>query len=385
VLVETLVAFGVRHVFGMVGHSNLGFADALRRAEQRGEISYVGIRHEGAAAFAASAYGKLTGRPALCLAIAGPGSTNLLTGPYDARLDQSPVLAISGQVASKVLGRGAFQDLNLSAVFKDVATSSVTLQAGSDHAELAALAVKRALDRRGADPAIGPTGRRTGGKTGRPGRDAAGRGAGRRRRMGVHGCPPGDRGRPRSQGCSGPRPRSRRTPRRPGADNIQGQRADTGQSPARCRVLGRSGTPVASWLMNESDLVIAIGASFANPIGIATYQPIIQIDDDPTAIGRFDPVAVSLVGDAAATLDALVAAVMQTAAIGQRADVAERWAIWRAEKARRVADDRARGSPRLRSSMRCPGIYRPTPCSPSTSGTTPIPWGAISNRRASRR
>ena len=49
VLVETLVAFGVRHVFGMVGHSNLGFADALRRAEERGEITYIGIRHEGAA------------------------------------------------------------------------------------------------------------------------------------------------------------------------------------------------------------------------------------------------------------------------------------------------------------------------------------------------
>ena len=62
-LVETLVAFGITHVFGMVGHSNLGFADALRRAEGRGEITYIGIRHEGAAAFAASAYGKLTGRP----------------------------------------------------------------------------------------------------------------------------------------------------------------------------------------------------------------------------------------------------------------------------------------------------------------------------------
>src|SRR5664279_5392389 len=128
VLVETLVAFGVRHVFGMVGHSNLGFADALRRAEERGEITYIGIRHEGAASFAASAYGKLTGRPAARLAIAGPGSTNLLTGLYDAKLDQSPVIAISGQVPSKVLGRGAFQDLNLSAVFKDVATSSVTLR-----------------------------------------------------------------------------------------------------------------------------------------------------------------------------------------------------------------------------------------------------------------
>ena len=80
VLVETLVNFGVRHVFGMVGHSNLGFADAMRRAEERGELTYIGIRHEGAAAFAASAYGKLTGRPAACFAIAGPGSTNLITG-----------------------------------------------------------------------------------------------------------------------------------------------------------------------------------------------------------------------------------------------------------------------------------------------------------------
>jgi pyruvate oxidase len=149
VLVETLVAHGISHVFGMVGHSNLGFAEAMRRAEERGELTYIGIRHEGATAFAASAYGKLTGRPAACFAIAGPGSTNLLTGLYDAKLDESPVVAISGQVPSKVLGRGAFQDLDLTAVFKDVAVSSTAVQAGSDHAELAALAVKHAIDGRG--------------------------------------------------------------------------------------------------------------------------------------------------------------------------------------------------------------------------------------------
>src|SRR5205814_3911858 len=149
VLVQTLVAYGVRHVFGMVGHSNLGFADALRRAEERGELTYVGIRHEGAAAFAASAYSKLTGRPAACFAIAGPGSTHLLTGLYDAKLDQAPVIAISGQVPSKVLGRGAFQDLDLSAVFRDVAAWTATVHSGSDHAELAALAVKHAVDARG--------------------------------------------------------------------------------------------------------------------------------------------------------------------------------------------------------------------------------------------
>jgi nitrite reductase/ring-hydroxylating ferredoxin subunit len=126
VLVETLVAHGITHVFGMVGHSNLGFAEAMRRAEERGELTYIGIRHEGAAAFAASAYGKLTGRPAACFAIAGPGSTNLLTGLYDAKLDGAPVVAISGQVPSKVLGRGAFQDLDLTAVFKDVAVSPIS-------------------------------------------------------------------------------------------------------------------------------------------------------------------------------------------------------------------------------------------------------------------
>src|SRR4051794_31344428 len=63
-LAETLVAWGVDTVFGMVGHSNLGMADALRRRAADGELQYIGIRHEGAAAFAASAYGKLTGRPA---------------------------------------------------------------------------------------------------------------------------------------------------------------------------------------------------------------------------------------------------------------------------------------------------------------------------------
>ncbi|MGZ4678067.1 MAG: thiamine pyrophosphate-binding protein, partial [Acidimicrobiia bacterium] len=143
-MVETMVNGGGTHVFGMVGHSNLGFADAMRRAEEAGDLTFVGIRHEGAAAFAASAYGKLTGRPAACFAIAGPGSTNLLTGLYDAKADRAPVLAISGQVASKVLGRGAFQDVDLTAAFADVALFSKTVLGESDHAELTTLAVKHA-------------------------------------------------------------------------------------------------------------------------------------------------------------------------------------------------------------------------------------------------
>jgi thiamine pyrophosphate-dependent acetolactate synthase large subunit-like protein len=100
---------------------------------------------------------------------------------------------------------------------------------------------------------------------------------------------------------------------------------------------------VASWLMNESDLLIVVGASFSNHTGIAAYLPIVQIDDDHAAIGRFDAVAVDVLGDARLALSALTGMLTDTKAEDQRPDVAERWAIWRAEKQRRVNDDRGKG------------------------------------------
>jgi pyruvate oxidase len=353
VLVETLVKFGITHVFGMVGHSNLGFADALRRAEARGELSYVGIRHEGAAAFAASAYGKLTGRPAACLAIAGPGSTNLLTGLYDARLDGAPVVAISGQVPSAVLGRGAFQDLDLSGVFGDGAAWTATVHGGSDPAELAALAVKHALDARGVAHLVLPDevqvqpsgaaaaepGGRLADRRVRPDEAALARAAelvgAARRPVFIVG-----------HGAAGAVGQLRELAERLGAPVLTTFRAkglvpDT--HPLGAGVLGRSGTPVASWLMNEADLLVVVGASFSNHTGVAAYKPIVQIDDAPTAIGRFHPVTAAVLGDAAVTVAELAGRLGAVAALDQRADVAARWALWRAEKARRIADDRGRG------------------------------------------
>lgn len=352
-LVETLVAFGVTHVFGMVGHSNLGFADALRRAEERGEITYVGIRHEGAASFAASAYGKLTGRPAVCFAIAGPGSTNLLTGLYDAKLDGAPVVAVSGQVPSSVRGRGAFQDLDLSSVFADVAVSTQVVLAGSDHAELAALAVKHSVDGRGLAHLVLPDEVQVQPST-QPPADPAGRFTARRilpdtESLDRSAALVRDARRPvfivghgARAGCGEVRAMAERL----GAPVLttfkaKGLIPDT--HPLGAGVLGRSGTPVASWLMNESDLLIVVGASFSNHTGIAAYKPIVQIDDAHTAIGRFDAVTEHLLGDAALTVAALDSRVGAAKAEDQRGDVAERWAIWRAEKARRVADDRGEG------------------------------------------
>jgi len=353
VLVETLIAFGITHVFGMVGHSNLGFADAMRRAENRGELTYIGIRHEGAAAFAASAYGKLTGRPAACFAIAGPGSTNMLTGLYDAKLDQAPVVAISGQVPSKVLGRGAFQDLDLTAVFRDVAAWTTTVHGGSEHAELASLAVKHALDARGVAHLVlpdevqtqpsdavakSPQGRIAGRLT-LPSKPALSRAAAiiqhSRRPVLIVGH--GAREAAREVLALAERLSA------PVLTTFKAKGLVPDTHPLGAGVLGRSGTPVASWLMNEADLLIVAGASFSNHTGIAPYKTILQIDDDPVAIGRFDAVSTGVVGDTGLTLAALLTDLGETSTADQRPDIAARWAIWRAEKARRAADDRGRG------------------------------------------
>jgi len=148
VMIQTMVNWGVTQVFGIVGHSNLGVAEAIRKQEAKGNLEYIGVRHEGAAAFACSAYAKLSGKPAACLTIAGPGATNLLTGLWDAKVDRAPVLALTGQINTQVLGPGAFQEIDLAAAFRSVATWSQTVLSVSNHTELMNLALKHAVVKR---------------------------------------------------------------------------------------------------------------------------------------------------------------------------------------------------------------------------------------------
>ena len=109
-------------------------------------------------------------------------------------------------------------------------------------------------------------------------------------------------------------------------------------------VLGRSGTPVASWFMNESDLLIVFGASFSHHTGIDARKPTIQVDFDRMALGKFHGVDEAVWGDigvtAALLRDGLPPA---TACEDQRPELAERWRAWRAEKEARAAKDNGRG------------------------------------------
>ncbi len=355
VMAETLVNWGIRWVWGMVGHSNLGLADALRRQEESGRLKYVGIRHEGAASFAASAYGKLTGRPAACFSIAGPGATNLLTGLWDANVDRSPVLALTGQVDTQVLGPGAFQEVDLQAAYGKVAQWSQTVLHSSRHAELASLACKSAILNRGVAHLIFPDevqklevgGARPGTPDGRlprrtisPPRESLDEAAqllgGSKRPVIIvgHGA------RFEMKGITALAERLDC----PVVTTFKAKGLVSDRHPLGCGVLGRSGTPVASWFMNESDCLLVLGASFSNHTGITTKKPIIQVDSEAMALGRFHPVAVPVWGEIGVTVALLRNSIDQVASPeNQRAEIAERWAIWRQEKARREAEDRGRG------------------------------------------
>ncbi len=146
VLVAQIAEWGVQYVFGVPGTSTLGVVDAIRK---NNKVQYIQVRHEQVAAFMASAYGKLTGNVAACLTVSGPGATNLATGLYDASLDHSPVLVLSGMVARQYIGPGSLQEIDQHSFFEPICVFNKTLMTPEQTTMLATLAVKHALLDRG--------------------------------------------------------------------------------------------------------------------------------------------------------------------------------------------------------------------------------------------
>ncbi len=355
VMAKTMTNWGVTTVFGIVGHSNLGLADALRRQEMKGELKYYGVRHEGAAAFACSGYAKLTGKPAACLAIAGPGATNLTTGLWDAKVDRAPLLALTGQVQVQVFGPGAFQEIDLAAAFAPVTCFSQSALHSSNHAELMSLACKNAIVQRDVAHLIFPDNVQTMVATDpTPGQPEG--------RLSVARIAPDD-------AVLADSIKLIKKSKRPiiivgyGARDAMGDIIELAEQlnapvmttfkakgqisdshPLAGGVLGRSGTPIASWFMNECDLILALGSSFSNHTGITEKRPIIQVDFDRMSLGKFHKVTLPVWGEIGLTtkrMKDLLKGITKT--VDQRPEVAQRWAIWREEKQSRVSDDRGKG------------------------------------------
>jgi pyruvate oxidase len=146
VLVEQIAEWGVQYVFGVPGTSTLGVVDAIRK---NNKVKYLQVRHEQTAAFMASAYGKLTGHVAACLGVSGPGATNLATGLYDASLDHSPVLALTGLVARQLMGPGSVQEIDQYSFFEPICVFNKILMSPDQTTTLATLAMRHALLDRG--------------------------------------------------------------------------------------------------------------------------------------------------------------------------------------------------------------------------------------------
>ena len=147
VLFERLIAWGVDTVFGIPGDGINGFMEALRK--NREHIRFVQVRHEEGAALAACGYAKFTGRLGVCIATSGPGAIHLLNGLYDAKMDNTPVLAITGQTYHDLMGMHYQQEVNLLGLFTDVAVFNQQIN-GPGHAHaLADAACRAALSARG--------------------------------------------------------------------------------------------------------------------------------------------------------------------------------------------------------------------------------------------
>ena len=144
--VATLAAAGVRRIYGVVGDSLNGLTDAVRR---HGGIEWVHVRHEEAAAFAASAEAHLTGELAVCAGSCGPGNLHLINGLFDCHRSRVPVLAIAAHIPSPEIGSGYFQETHPQDLFRECSCYSELVSDPAQMPRSLEIAIRSAVGERG--------------------------------------------------------------------------------------------------------------------------------------------------------------------------------------------------------------------------------------------
>ncbi|RKI38614.1 ubiquinone-dependent pyruvate dehydrogenase [Corallococcus sp. AB004] len=143
---EVLALAGVKRIYGVVGDSLNALTDSLRR---RGDIEWVPMRNEEAAAFAAGAEAHLTGQLAVCAGSCGPGNLHLINGLYDCHRSRAPVLAIAAQIPSVELGTGYFQETHPESLFKECSHYCELVSGPNQMQRTAEIAVRSAVGKGG--------------------------------------------------------------------------------------------------------------------------------------------------------------------------------------------------------------------------------------------
>jgi pyruvate oxidase len=145
-LLDILSEYGVKYIFGIPGDAINELIEAIRKQDK---IKFIHVMHEESGAFAAAAQAKLTGGLAVCAGTAGPGAIHLLNGLYDAKMDKAPVLAITGNVETSLMGTDYQQEVDLLSLFEDVTVYNQSVIDAEQMPELAILACQTALSKSG--------------------------------------------------------------------------------------------------------------------------------------------------------------------------------------------------------------------------------------------
>jgi pyruvate dehydrogenase (quinone) len=321
--VERLIEWGVDTIFGFPGDGVDGFFESLRTHADK--LKFIQVRHEEAAAFAAVGYAKYTGRLGVCCATSGPGGVHLLNGLYDAKCDQQPVLAITGHTFSDLIGMDYQQDVDMDKLFMDVSVFNERVMSAPHAVNVVDMAVRSAYGRRGVAHICIPKDIQEW-----PVSDKHRSNANPAHHSGDWSAPPSAKpaqsliqaaadvinkgskvaivaGRG-ALGCSEELAQLAETVGGPVVKPLLGKAVLPDRSPYTTGGLGLLGTAPSVDAMEECDTLIMIGTSF--PYMEFLPKPgqakCVQIEIDPTRIGLRHQVDVGLVGDAKATLTALL-------------------------------------------------------------------------------
>jgi len=145
-LVDTLVAAGVKRIYGLAGDSLNGITNAIRTDER---IKWIHVRHEETAAFAAGAEAHLTGSLAVCAGSCGPGNLHLINGLYDANRSRVPVLAIASHIPSYEIGSQYFQETHPESIFRECSHYCELISQVEQMPRVLEIAIQTALAKRG--------------------------------------------------------------------------------------------------------------------------------------------------------------------------------------------------------------------------------------------
>ena len=324
ILIQTLKEWGVEFVFGLPGDGINGLMEALRKAQK--EIRFIQVRHEEAAALMACGYAKYTGKLGVCLATSGPGGIHLLNGLYDAKLDGAPVLALTGHHFHDLIDTHAQQDVDLDRVYMDVAIYNARIMGPQHVSNVVNLACRTALTRRGVAHINFPVDLQSlPAKQGKPSMHNVPNHANTEvigRRSGIPAAADLRRaadlinaGRKiailAGRGALHATDELLATAAKLGAPIVKallGKACVPDDSPYTTGGIGLLGTRPSVEVLEECDTLLLVGTSlpyveFYPAIGQARA---VQLDLDPARIGLRYPVEVGLVGDACATLEALL-------------------------------------------------------------------------------